>query len=73
MAGADCVDIVLLHEADIPKHIILGNNSAALCVPLVTVDALENNSLAVQTHNAVFQLKGTEADLCFSGFNNFTI
>ena len=39
MAG-DCVDIVLLHEADIPKHIILGNNSAA-CVPLVTVDALK--------------------------------
>ena len=54
MAGADSIDVVALHKTDIPEHIFFGNYSAALCVPLVAIDTLENYSLAVQTHNAVF-------------------
>ena len=73
MTGADSVDVVTLHKADIPEHIFFGNNSAALCVPLVAIDTLENYSRAVQTHNAVFHLKGTETNLCFGCFDNFTV
>ena len=54
VAGADSIDVVALHKTDIPEHIFFGNYSSAFCAPLVAIDTLENYSLAVQTHNAVF-------------------
>ena len=47
VAGTDSVDVVTLHKADIPEHIFFGNNSSAFCAPFMTIDTLENYSLAV--------------------------
>ena len=73
MAGAYSVDVIAFHKADIPEHLLTGNHSLAFCAPFVTVDPLEDNTLLVQAHDAVFQSKSAEADLRFSGFDELTI
>ena len=73
VTGADRVQIILLHEPDIPEHILLCDASSAFCIPFVTVYSSENNTLSVYTHNAVFKLEPAEAGLCLCGFYLFAV
>jgi len=60
--GAHGVEVVRLQEADIPEHILFRHGAAPAGVPLVAVDALENDAPAVQVHDAVNKLKAPDAD-----------
>lgn len=61
VAGADGVDVVLFHEADVEPHVLFGDGSATLGVEFVAVDAFEEDALAVQAHDAVFQFEAAES------------
>ena len=62
VAGAHGVDVVGLQILHIPQHLFPADGAAGAAAPLVAVDALEHDALAVQKHLAVFQLKLTQAD-----------
>ena len=62
VAGAHGVDVVGLQILHIPQHLFPADGAAGAAAPLMAVDALEHNTLAVQKHLAVFQLKLTQAD-----------
>ena len=62
VAGAHGVDVVGLQILHIPQHLFPADGAAGAAAPLMAVDALEHNTLAVQKHLAVFQFKLTQAD-----------
>ena len=62
MRGAHRVDVVALHEADVPQHVLFGDGSAAPAVELVAVDAAEHEALAVELEDAVLDGHAAEAD-----------
>ena len=62
VAGAHGVDIMGFQVLYIPQHLFPADGAAGAAAPLMAVDALEHDTLAVQKHLAVFQLKLTQAD-----------
>lgn len=62
VGGADGVDVVGLQQLDVAAHGFEVERAAVLRVPLVPVDALEEDRRAVDLDEAVRQLHGTEAD-----------
>jgi len=61
MAGTDGVDIELFHHGEIlDEHFTIGNVTVIRMV-FMDIDALEQNSLAIDQYLAVFQFDGTEA------------
>ena len=73
MAGADGIQVVPLHKADVPHHIFLGDGTATLAVELVTVDATEQDALAVDVHDAVLHLEGAEAHVHGNSFHDLAV
>ena len=57
VAGAHSVDVVGLEIFHIPQHLFPADRAAGAAAPLVAVDPLEHDALAVQKHLAVFQFK----------------
>ena len=63
MAGADGVDIVLLHQNQIAQHVLLCDGSADKGIGIVAVDAAELDGLAVDADDHVIPDRNiTEAD-----------
>ena len=62
VAGAHGVHVVGLQVFHVPQHLFPADRAPGAAAPLMAVDALEHNTLAVQKHLAVFQLKLTQAD-----------
>ena len=62
VAGAHGVDVVGLEVLYIPQHLFPADRAPGAAAPLVAVDALEHDALAVQKHLAVFQLKFAQTD-----------
>ena len=61
MAGADGIDVVLLHGDDILQDLVLLGHAACPGAELMAVDALEHNPLSVEAHDLVDHLKPAEA------------
>ncbi len=61
VAGADRIDIVLLHEPDIPHHIFFRHCPASPYVELVAVDSLKDDPFSVDAHDPFSQFKMPEA------------
>ena len=62
MTGADSVDIVLLHQNEIPAGDLCRDSPAAVAGKFVPVHAAENDPLPVQAHQPVLHLKSAETD-----------
>ena len=62
MTGADSVDIVLLHQNEVPAGDLCRDSPAAVAGKFVPVHAAENDPLPVQAHQPVLQLKSAETD-----------
>ena len=65
MAGADGIDVVLLHGDDIPKQFLMGvyaHSTTRNGAELMTVGTLEHDALAVEQHPIVLQLELAETD-----------
>ena len=62
VAGAHGVDVVGLQVLYIPQHLFPADGAAGPAAPLVAVDTLEHDALAVQKHLAVFQFKFAQTD-----------
>ena len=61
MAGAHGVDVVPLHVHHIPQHLFHRHAASAPAAPLVAVDALDDDPLAVHQHQAVLHLDAAQA------------
>ena len=67
MAGADGIDVVLLHGDDVPKQFLMGvyaHSTTRNGAELMTVGTLEHDALAVEQHPIVLQLELAETDFC---------
>ena len=62
MAGADGVDVVLLHQRQIAEHLFASDGCAQHGIAVVAIDAAELDVLAVELHHAVFHLDLAQAD-----------
>ena len=63
VAGADGVDVQLLHDPDVPDHLGLGDDIAAGRAQLVPVGALDEDGLAVHQQLVAHDLHGPETEL----------
>ena len=63
MAGADGVDVVLLHHEDVLDHALDRDGLAAIGIDLVAVHAFDQDALAVDEQVAVLDLDLAEADV----------
>ena len=73
VAGAHGVDVVGLQVLYIPQHLFPADGAAGAAAPLVAVDTLEHDTLAVQKHLAFFQLKLTQADFQSGALHESTL
>ena len=62
VAGAHGVHVVGLQVFHVPQHLFPADRAPGAAAPLVAVDALEHDALAVQKHLAVFQFKFSQTD-----------
>ena len=62
VAGAHGVDVMGFQVLYIPQHLFPADGAAGAAAPLMAVDALEHDALAVQKHLAAFQLKPAQTD-----------
>ena len=62
VAGAYGIDVVLLHQQQIGAHHLLGQRAAVVRMPLVPVDALQDDAPAVHGQEAAGDRHGTEPD-----------
>ena len=62
VAGAHGVHVMGFQVLHIPQHLFPADGAAGAAAPLVAVDTLEHDALAVQKHLAVFQLKPAQTD-----------
>ena len=62
VAGADGVDVVLLHQFEVAAHRFLGHDVAVVGVVLVDVDALDHHTLAVDEEVRSHDLRRAETD-----------
>ena len=63
MAGAHSVDVVAQEHLHGGIHILRTDGAAFFGVPFVAVDAVKDNALPVQAHDAVDHLEPAEADV----------
>ena len=61
MGCAYGINVVLLKETNIPKHILFGHRPAPVCAKFVTVDAVEHDLLAIKAHAVADHFKISEA------------
>ncbi|MFM1944245.1 MAG: hypothetical protein RI897_3227 [Verrucomicrobiota bacterium] len=73
VTGADCVDVVALHEEDVLEHGGTGDRVAGVGVHFVAVDAADNDGLAVEKELGVFDGDVAEADGGGDGFDGFAL
>ena len=62
MAGADGVDVVLLHNAQVAERLLPGNRIACHRIAVVAVDAAEFDGHPIQQDNAAAHLNLPQAD-----------
>ena len=62
VAGAHGVDVMGFQVLYIPQHLFSADGAAGAAAPLMAVDALEHDTLAVQKHLAVFPFKFAQTD-----------
>ena len=62
VAGAHGVHVVGLQVFHVPQHLFPADRAPGAAAPLVAVDALEHDALAVQKHLAVLQFKFAQTD-----------
>jgi len=62
VAGADGVDVVLLHQADVLKHPLARHDLPEIGIPLVAVHTANEHWLAVDEKLPVARLARAEAD-----------
>ena len=67
VAGADCVDIELLHDEDVLQHPLPGHHVTAVRVQFVAVGALEQDRLAVHEKLPAGELDLPESDFHRNG------
>ena len=67
VAGADCVDIELLHDEDVLQHPLPGHDVTAVRVQFVAVGALEQDRLAVHEELAAGEFDLPESDFHRNG------
>ncbi|OAV64901.1 hypothetical protein Barb4_03772 [Bacteroidales bacterium Barb4] len=72
VAGADGVDVVLLHQGDVLNHPLARDGIAAVGVYLVAIGAFEEYGLPVDEYLPVLQLNLAEADVEGDGFQRPT-
>ena len=63
MAGADRIDIVPAEHGHCGLHVLLTDSAAPVRAPLVSVHAVEQQTLSVEQHNPVLQLEAAEANV----------
>ena len=73
VAGAHGVHVVGFQVLYIPQHLFPADGAAGAAAPLVAVDALEHDALAVQKHLAVFQFKFAQTDFHASALHESTL
>ena len=73
VAGAHSVHVVGFQVLYIPQHLFPADRAAGAAAPLVAVDALEHDALAVQKHLAVFPFKFAQADFQPGTFHESTL
>ena len=73
VAGAHGVDVVGFQVLYIPQHLFPADGAAGAAAPLVAIDALEHDALAVQKHLAAFQLKPAQTDFQPGALHQSTI
>ena len=73
VAGAHGVDVVGLQVLYIPHHLLPADGAAGAAAPLVAIDTLEHDALAVQKHLAVFQLKFAQTDFQAGALHQSTL
>ena len=73
VAGAHGVHVVGFQVFHVPQHLFPANGAAGAAAPLVAVDALEHDALAVQKHLAAFQLKPAQTDFQPGALHQSTI
>ena len=73
VAGAHGVDVVGLQVFHVPQHLFPADGAPGAAAPLVAVDALKHDTLAVQKHLAVFQLKPAQTDSQAGALHQSTI
>jgi len=62
VTGPDRVDVVLLHQQDVAEHVLRGQGATTVGVPLVAIDAPEEDAPAVDGQEAVEHGNGAETD-----------
>ena len=70
VAGADGVDVELLHQPDVLNHAVDADHVAAVGVELVAVGALDEHGLAVDQQLRVADLDLAESDIYRDDFDN---
>ena len=68
MAGADGVDVVMLHQHQVLEHLLLAHGGAQHGVAVVAVDAPELDGHAVELHHGVLHTDVPEAHKLTDGF-----
>ena len=61
VAGADGVDVVLLHQAHIPQNVLPGHGVTRLRIAVVAVDAVHEYPLTIEQHQTVANLNGAQS------------
>ena len=73
VAGAHGVDVMGFQVLYIPQHLFPADGAAGAAAPLMAVDALEHDTLAVQKHLAVFPFKFAQTDFHASALHESTL
>ena len=68
MAGADSIEIVLLHQAHIFADMLQCNSRTHIRITVVTVGSAETDFLTVQVYNGIPDADFTETDALTDGF-----
>ena len=68
MAGADSIEIVLLHQTHIFADMFQRNSRTYIRIAVMTVGSAETNFLTVQVYNGISDADLTETDALTDGF-----
>ena len=68
MAGADGVDVILLHGNDVKEQLLRLGNPPCGGTKFMAVSALKDNALPIQAHQPVFHLELAEPYPLGNGF-----
>ena len=70
VGGAHGIDVELLHDANVLTHAVDRHDIAAIGVELMTVDALDEDGLAVDKQLTALDLNMTESDMLTNHLKN---